>query len=91
MARAVAARKRARRRLAAKRKIGAVARPQATNSVGPKVTPLKQILNIVAAIDEVFFLFLSIVAAIVKTSFRLLSALLAFLQVIFGIMEIFKW
>jgi hypothetical protein len=60
MARVVAVRKRARKRLAAKRKNVVFARPHVTNSVGPKVTPLDRMLYTVAAIVEVIFSFLSI-------------------------------
>jgi hypothetical protein len=90
MARVVAARKRARKRLAAKRKKAVVARSQATNSAGPKVTPLRRILYILTAILEICFLFLSIVATIVKTFFRFLSPLLTILQFLFEVLDKFK-
>ena len=89
MARAVAARKRARKRLAAKRKNVVFAGPQVTNSAGPKVTPLRRMLYIVAASGEVLYFFLSVVAAIMKIFFRLLSPLLTILQVILEILG--KW
>jgi hypothetical protein len=68
----VVKRKRARKRLAAKRKNVVLARPQVTTSMGPRVTPLRQILHIVAAIIK---LWLSILAAILVTFFRFLSYL----------------
>ena len=89
MARVVAARKRARKRLAAKRKNVVFTRPQVTNSTGPKVTLSRRMLYIVAAIVEAFFFFLSIVADVAKKFFDFLSAFLTVLQVIFEILN--KW
>jgi hypothetical protein len=80
MARVVAVRKRARKR-AAKRKNVVFARPQVTNSVGPKVTPLDRMLYTVAAIVEVIFSFLSIVAAIVEVIFSFLEVIFSFLSI----------
>lgn len=82
----VVRRKRARKRLAAKRKNVAFTRPPVTTITGPKPT-LRRILYIVAAIIELWF---SIVAAILVTFFRLLSALLTILQVIFEMLDNFK-
>ena len=90
MARSGAARKRARKRLVAKRKNVVFARPQATSSAGPKVTPLRRMLYIVAAIVEMLFGFLFFVAAIVEMLFRFLSPLLTILQVILEILDKFN-
>ena len=84
MARVVAVRK----RLAAKRKNVVFARPQVTNSVGPKVTPLDRMLYTVAAIVEAVFSFLSIVAAIVEVIFSFLSVVAAIVEVIFSFLEV---
>ena len=81
MARVVAVRTRARKRLAAKRKNVVFARSQVTNSVGPKVTPLDRMLYTVAAIVEAIFSFLSIVAAIVEGIFSFLEVIFAFLSI----------
>jgi hypothetical protein len=80
MARVVAVRKRARKG-AAKRKNVVFARPQVTNSVGPKVTPLDRMLYTVAAIVEGIFSFLSIVASIVEGIFSFLEVIFSFLSI----------
>jgi hypothetical protein len=90
-ARVVAARKRARKRLAAKRKNVGYARPQVTTSTRPKFTPLRRMLYIAVVIVKVCFRFTSNVAAIVEMFFRplfaLLSPLLAILEVISAMLE----
>ena len=81
MARVGVTRRRARKRLAAKRKNVVFARPQVTNSVGPKVTPLDRMLYTVAAIVEAIFSFLSVVAAIVEAIFSFLEVIFSFLSI----------